>query len=122
LQEEGGREGLKEEEGGREGLKEVVGLLGRAEQAFGQCGDLKGMREVYYLEARVHDALAQLQQEEQEEGGEGGREEGVDYVALREEAAGRFFEVVRLLRVNSTVEGGRKGGGEGGEEGFMGSK
>jgi len=119
---EGGRE--EGEEGGREGLREVLGLLGRAEGGFGMCGDLRGLREVYYLEARVHDALAQLSKEggERGEGGrEGGREEEVDHVVLKEEAAGNFFEVVRMLRVNSTVEGGREEGGEGGEEGYMGS-
>ena len=126
LQEEGGREDEVEEgeEGEREGLEQVVALLQRAEEAFGRCGDLKAMREVYYLKARVYDALVQLQVLVEE--GEGGRgeeeeeeEEEVNWVALREGASGDFFEVVRLLRRNSTMEGGREGEGQGGEEGFM---
>ncbi|KAM3572265.1 hypothetical protein VYU27_005705 [Nannochloropsis oceanica] len=126
LQEEGGRgdEVEEGEKGEKEGLEQVVVLLVRAEEAFSRCGDLKAMREVYYLEARVYDALVQYQACGEE--GEGGREgeegeEGMSYMALREEVSRKFFVVVRLLRRNCSMEGGREGEEEGGEEGFMNS-
>ncbi len=85
-------------------LLHALALLARALPALRQSQDLKRVREVYYLEARLHDQLAALQRAEHADvdagGGGGGddkEEEDIDHVALREEAARHFFDVSTAL-------------------------
>ncbi len=92
-------EGEDDEDHVRPTLLRALALLGRALPAFRQAQDLRKMREVYYLEARLHDRLAQLQQEQVVV-----EDDAIDHVALREEAAKHFFEVSDTLRVNSAAE------------------
>lgn len=76
-------------------LLHALALLARALPAFRQSQDLRRVREVYYLEARLHDRLAALQRAERAGGVKD--EEDIDHVALREEAARHFFDVCRVL-------------------------
>jgi hypothetical protein len=87
-------------------LLHALALLARALPAFRQSQDLRHVREVYYLEARLHDRLAALQEAERGRGhggrggqgqGQGEGEEEIDHVALREEAARHFFDVCHTL-------------------------
>jgi hypothetical protein len=91
-------------------LLHVLALLARALPAFRQSQDLRRVREVYYLEARLHDRLAALQRAVHADANAGAdaadagggddkedKEEEIDHVALREEAACHFFDVSTAL-------------------------
>jgi len=84
---------------------DLLDILERAASAFERSQGLRSLQEVYYLQARLHDALSQcLPGDEAVEKGGLGKEtenERCGHKYEREEAATRFFEVVRSLRLNS---------------------
>lgn len=80
-------------------LLHALALLARALPAFRQSQDLRRVREVYYLEARLHHRLATLQRTERSgrAGEKDNEDDDIDHVALQQEAARHFFDMCRVL-------------------------